>query len=99
MTETPTPENIVPITDKIMQDGPKAAADLEQKRRIAMKAFEITMKQLEADAGRMEQSAILGEHDMKTRHQMMNTAEALRVAGAWLQSLMPQVEPKPPGGN
>lgn len=89
-TEAASPENVVQfndvpsLTDKIMKDGSQASAEMEQKRKIAFRAFEITCRQLEQDAAKIEQSAIIDDHPMKKRHEMMRTAEALRVATGWI---------------
>lgn len=70
--------------------------EMERRRKITFRAFEIAGKQLEADALRMEQQAIIGEaHTIQRRHELMDSARCLRVATGWLQQLAaPQPEPK-----
>jgi hypothetical protein len=84
--EAAPPENIVSLTE--------GAQELTKKRAIVQRAFEISRTQLERDALKMEESAIVGEHTLERRHELMDLARALRMSGAWLQQLV-QPEPKP----
>lgn len=100
-------ENIVPLTDRIMEAGesaqaaqanPENAREMERKRAILFRAFEITASQLERDAARMEEQAIVSDMPIKKRHEVMRTAEALRIATSWIQgALLPQPEEKNAG--
>lgn len=88
-TAASNPDNVVALTEQIVRDGPSAMVELERKRKIVFRAFEISTEQMENDATEIEKAAILGEHPMKKRHEMMRTAEALRIAAAWLSTLIP----------
>jgi hypothetical protein len=93
-TAAASPENVLPLTDTIMREGASAAADLERKRNILFRAFEVTARQLERDAEEMEKRFILGEMPMQDRYKMMHTAEALRVSASWItNALLPQPPP------
>lgn len=89
-------DNVVPLTDTIMRDGPAAATELERKRAILFRAFRLTADQLEHDAAEMEKHAILDELPIQRRHEIMRTAEALRVAQSWIMgALVPPATPAP----
>lgn len=89
--------NIVALTDKIIKEGgsPTAQAELERKRHIAMRAFQITAQQIEADALKFEESAIVGNHDIMKRHQMMDQARAFRITASWLMNMAEEAQPTP----
>jgi len=85
-----TADNIVPLAENIIKNGEetKAVAELERARQITLRAFDITAKQLEKDALRFEEQAIVGEVPIQRRHELMDHARALRVACGWLQMLV-----------
>lgn len=89
--------NVVALTDKTIKEGgnPPAQAELERKRHIAMRAFQITAQQIEADALKFEEGAILGNHDIMKRHQMMDQARAFRMTSAWLMEMAQEAKPAP----
>ncbi len=90
----PAPSNVLPLTGTIMRDGPAASTELERKRAIIFRAFELTATQLENDAEKIETNAIIGEHPIKRRYEMLHTSESLRVAASWLRgALLPQPTP------
>lgn len=74
------------MVDKVMDSG----AELERKRAILFRAFELSAGQLARDAEQIEANAIVNELPIKKRHEMMSTASSLRVASGWLLSLCPQ---------
>lgn len=88
--------------EKVIELGKQPATppvdetEMERRRKIAFRAFDISSKQLEADALRMEQQAIVGEgHTIQRRHELMDTARCLRIATGWLAQLAtPAEQPK-----
>jgi len=90
MNEQGNDGKVVQLTDAIMAGGQKSADELERNRKITLRAFEITKLQLEKDAERMESAAIMGEHPLQRRHELMDQARAMRLTTGWLDSLMMQ---------
>lgn len=86
-TNHPDADNVVQLTDQIVSNGSKSAEELEKKRHIVVRALQIAVKQLEEDALKIEQAAILNEMPMKDRHERMDLARALRMTTGWLSSL------------
>lgn len=77
---------------KVIELGNKTetvdGTEMERRRKVTFRAFEITAKQLESDALRMENAAIVGEgHTIQRRHELMDSARCLRIATGWLQQL------------
>jgi hypothetical protein len=72
-----------------------STVELEKKRAIMMRAFALTSGQLEHDALKLEEQAIVGNYEIKRRHELMTTAKALREAVGWIQTLVtPQASPQ-----
>jgi hypothetical protein len=80
--ETPPTDNIVSLTDAICDQS--GAGELEQKRRIAQRVNEIIVQRLERDALQLEESAIVGDHTIAKRHQLMDLARCLRTTVNWI---------------
>lgn len=87
---TYTPENVVNLNPPEPGEKftSKAGVELEHRRKVLFRAFEVTGKQLDRDALEMEKSAIVGEHNIQRRHELMDTARCLRVTQTWLDSLI-----------
>ena len=86
--------------DPIITNG--EARELEGKRKTLFRAFELTKKQLEVDASRMEAQALSMDpaksEDLMKIHQIMDQALALRITTNWLDVLMmPAPEPEKAG--
>lgn len=93
----PVCDNVVALTDDIMRDGPAAQTELERKRKIMLRAFELTAGQMEHDAAQIETSAFVAEHPLKQRYEMLHTSESLRIAAGWLRgALLPPAQPLDP---
>jgi hypothetical protein len=88
-------DNVVALTDKICAEGQlsQGPALLERKRAIMLRAFELTAAQIEHDAAEIEKTAIIGEHPIKKRYEMLHTSEALRVASGWIRGVLIGEEP------
>jgi hypothetical protein len=84
--------NVIDLTDQIVENGEKSVPELEKKRAIMLRAFALTAGQLEHDALKLEEGAIVGNYEIKRRHEMMTTAKSLREAVGWLQALVTPVE-------
>jgi hypothetical protein len=80
--ETTPTDNIVSLTDAICDRS--SAGELEQKRRIAQRVNEIIVQRLERDALHLEESAIVGDHTIAKRHQLMDLARCLRTTVTWI---------------
>lgn len=102
MNEAAKPDNVVNLNppDPGDQFTTKAGMELAERRKALFRAFELTGKQLEHDAGRMVQASILGEHEVKHRIELMDKARCLYVSVGWLQALIEPVAPTaaPPKG-
>lgn len=88
-------DNVIDLTNQIVDEGKAkgSAEDLEKKRAIMLRAFTLVSGQLEHDALKLEEGAIVGNYEIKRRHEMMDTAKSLRVTVGWLQTLVtPQAE-------
>ena len=86
------PKNVVTFEGKPLPT--KSAEELERKRMITFRALELAAKQLEHDALEMEKAAIVGEHPIQRRHELMDQARALRMSQSWIVNglLHPQVK-------
>jgi hypothetical protein len=82
--ETPPTDNIVSLTDTICDKNQSSAGELEQKRKIAQRVNEIIVQRLERDALHLEESAIVGDHTIAKRHQLMDLARCLRTTVTWI---------------
>src|SRR5258708_1645289 len=83
-TNGDAPDNVVRLDTAPPGDQftTKAGVELEERRKVLFRAFELTGKQLEHDAGKMVQSSILGEHEVKHRIELMDKARCLYVSVA-----------------
>lgn len=72
---------------EIIYEG-EAAAELEKRRKITIRAGEITSARLQQAASDLEARAMDGEAriDLHTRHQMMSDALAFRRTAGWLHA-------------
>jgi hypothetical protein len=97
--EPASPENVVALTEQIMAEGPKALTELEGKRAIMFRAFELTAGQLEHDASELAmRSVMVPDLPMIQRQHMMHTSYYLQEAAAWIKTMLlpqPAEEPKP----
>lgn len=75
----------------------KSATELEQKRAIFTRSVGFVIRQLDHDARKMEESAIVDEIPLEVRHQRMDLARGLRQTIVWLTNLIQpeQVKPAP----
>lgn len=89
-------DNVIPMGENIVQEGQKSQAELEKARQIMLRSFALVSGQLEHDALKLEEGAIVGNYEIKRRHEMMDTAKCLRVTVGWLQTL---VTPNEGGSN
>jgi hypothetical protein len=76
------PGNVVSLTDAICEQS--SAGELEQRRRIAERVNEIIVQRLERDALKLEESAIVGDHTIAKRHQLMDLSRCLRTTVTWI---------------
>jgi hypothetical protein len=83
-------DNVVklPTAEPGDQFTSKAGLELEARRKALFRAFELTGKQLDVDALAMEKAAIIGEHPIQRRHEIMDTARCLRITQSWLAGLI-----------
>jgi hypothetical protein len=84
-TSPENPDNIVKLTDTIMDSA--ASKDLEQRRKIQLRALEIASKVLENDAARLEMMAKADEMTLQKFHQAVEQARSLRTAVGWIQTM------------
>lgn len=89
------PDNVIAMGDRIADAGQmtEAAKQLEKQRAAQDKLAKITMGMLEADALKLEEAAIVGNHDIQKRHGLMDQARALRMTITWIGG-PPKEEPK-----
>lgn len=92
--ESPVASNVVALTDAIVKEGESSATELERKRHIVVRAHQITISQLQSDAQKMMESAIVSEHPLEKRLQIMDQARALFMTIGWLQGLVGAESPK-----
>lgn len=95
---TPTPQppdNVVKMTEKIIADAPESLAELERKKAIVMRAFEITKNHFERDANSILQSAIVSEIPPKDRIGRVLTSHMLFQAAAWIDQAYLNRDPQP----
>ncbi len=98
------PDNVVKMTEKIIADAPESLAELERKKAIVMRAFEITKTHLERDANKIMEGAIVNELPPKQRIERILTAHVLFQAAAWIDQAYlnrdpeTQQAPEPPPG-
>jgi hypothetical protein len=78
-----------------MDDNEKAVAELQQRRAVFVRSAQIIIKQLEHDALKMEESAIVDEHPIQRRHELMDLAKGIRQTTVWLTGLLTVETPKP----
>lgn len=99
MADNDTPQgeaNVVQLTDHIMENAP---TELDRKRAIMFRAFELTAGQLEHDATELTTKAVMApDPPMVQREHMVHTAYHLREAAAWIRTmLLPQpAQPETP---
>jgi hypothetical protein len=91
-------DKVVQLTDQIMANGPAALTELDRKRAIMFRAFELTAGQLDHDATELTTKAVMHpDAPMIQREHMIATAYHLREAAGWIKTmLLPQpAETKP----
>lgn len=73
------------LAGEIVYEG-KAKEELENRRKITIRAGEITAGRLEQAAKDLETEALdaTTKHDIKTRHQLMHDAYCFHIAAQWL---------------
>ena len=71
-----------------------AALEIDKKRQILQRAMEICYQSLEHDAMMLEKAAIVGEHPILKRHDLMEMANHLRKTLVWISG--PQACPQDP---
>lgn len=81
-------DNVIELGNTIVKEGQKSQAELEKARQIMLRSFALVSGQLEHDALKLEEGAIVGNYEIKRRHEMMGTAKSLREAVGWLQALV-----------
>lgn len=89
-------KNVVTMDGQPLAEAP-AVLEMEQKRKVFQRAAEIILHSLERDALNLEKAAILGEHTIQRRHELMDTARCLRVCMTWMAG--PQANPAEPVEN
>lgn len=98
-SEVPSPKlETDPGPNVITMDGQPlptpSTTELEQKRKVMQRAAEIIFGSFERDSLKLEKTAMLGEHTIQRRHELMDTARCLRVAMTWMMG--PQANPVDP---
>lgn len=88
--------NVVTMDGKPLGEN-AAVQELEQKRKILQRASEIVFQSLEQDALTLEKAAIVGEHTIQRRHELMDTARCIRITLTWMAG--PQANPAEPVEN
>lgn len=95
-------ENLVPFPGQQIDETKRLAAEveLEGKRALIIKSLKIAQSQLQHDAEKSLESAIVGEWPPQKRLMMADTARALFIASDWLAELArPVAAPEPEQPN
>jgi hypothetical protein len=96
----PLPANakILTMDGKEMPNAKIPEFEVEKRAQIFFRAAEIVQKQLEHDAQRTVENAIVGNQSMQMRIQMIDHARSLFVAAGHLQMLREPQTPLPKDG-
>jgi len=84
------PDNVVKLDPPAPGDQftTKAGLELQERRKALLRALELSAKQLEHIANDMVKSSILGEHEVKRRIELMDSARSCFVAKTVLENIV-----------
>lgn len=71
-----------------ISEGGEAAADLENKRRIVIRAFEITIDQLSRDAAEIERKIHAGGVEPRKMYDMVELGMSMRHIQSYLTAII-----------
>lgn len=73
--------------------------EAEQRRAVAIRAFEIVSMQLDRDANRMEEDVKSGKCTAKEMYEIVELSKGLRIAQSWIDGLWKSAQQQANGGN